>query len=76
MILDRLLVSNRKRFCMETVPKTLYESSYPVVIFNKNEVEKFFEGDYKLIEMIFLVCRRRYIFRMGRRNPDYMFLSV
>ena len=35
---------------METVPKTLYESSYPVVIFNKNEVEKFFEGDYKLIE--------------------------
>lgn len=50
VILDRLLVSNRKRFCMETVPKTLYESSYPVVIFNKNEVEKFFEGDYKLIE--------------------------
>ena len=39
VILDRLLVSNRKRFCMETVPKTLYESSYPVVIFNKNEVD-------------------------------------
>lgn len=50
IILDRLLVSDRKRFCMETVPETLYESSYPVVIFDKDEVEKFFEGDYKLIE--------------------------
>lgn len=50
VMLDRLLVSDRKRFCMETVPETLYASSYPVVIFDKNEVEKFFEGDYKLIE--------------------------
>lgn len=50
IILDRLLVSDRKRFCMETVPETLYASSYPVVIFDKDEVERFFEGDYKLIE--------------------------
>lgn len=50
VILDRLLVSDRKRFCMETVPEALYKSSYPVVIFGKNEVEKFFEDDYKLIE--------------------------
>ncbi len=50
VILDRLLVSDRKRFCMETVPGTLYEGSYPVVIFDENEVKKYFEGDYKLIE--------------------------
>lgn len=50
VILDRLLVSDRRRFCMETVPETLYLSSYPVVIFDRSEVEHFFEPDYKLIE--------------------------
>ncbi len=50
VILDRLLVSDRKRYCVETIPKTLYESSYPVVIFDQNEVERWFEHSYKLIE--------------------------
>lgn len=50
VILDRLLVSDRRRFCMETVPEILYLSSYPVVIFDRNEVEGFFGHDYKLIE--------------------------
>lgn len=50
VILDRLLTSDRRRFCMETVPEALYLSSYPVVIFDRNEVECFFKHDYKLIE--------------------------
>lgn len=50
VILDRLLVSDRIRFCMETVPEALYLSSYPVVIFDRSEAEGFFEYDYKLIE--------------------------
>lgn len=50
VILDRLMVSDRRRICVETVPKEIYLSSYPLVIFEKNEVITFFEDDYRLIE--------------------------
>lgn len=50
VILDRLLVSDRRRICVETVPEVLYSSSYPVVVFEKNEVLHFFGNDYRVIE--------------------------
>ncbi len=50
IILDRVLVSDRMRICIETVPESIYESSYSVVIFSEDEITNFFEPDYKLIE--------------------------
>lgn len=50
IILDRLLISDRTRICKETVPETIYESSYPLIIFSEEEIRSFFEPDYKLVE--------------------------
>lgn len=50
IVIDRFLVSDRKRICIETVPEEIYFSSYPVVIFSKDEVPNLFGGDYSLIE--------------------------
>lgn len=50
IILDRVLVSNRRRICKETIPETIYRSSYPVIIFSEDEMEDMFGSDYTLIE--------------------------
>lgn len=50
IILDRVLTSNRRRICKETVPEEIYQSSYPLIIFNKEEMDGIFGKDYKLIE--------------------------
>lgn len=50
VILDRLLVSDRRRICVETVPEEIYLSSYPLVIFNRDEVADFFGNAYRIIE--------------------------
>lgn len=50
VILDRLLVSDRRRICVETVPDEIYLGSYPLVIFNRDEVPDFFGDHYRIIE--------------------------
>lgn len=50
IILDRLLVSDRRRICKETVPEFIYKSSYPVMIYSEKEMENFWGPDYKLME--------------------------
>lgn len=51
IILDRLLVSGRRRICVETVPKAICESSYPATIFSEGEIAGFFSGGgYELVE--------------------------
>lgn len=50
IILDRILVSDRNRICKELVPKEIYESSYPVMIYSENELVDFWSPDYKMIE--------------------------
>lgn len=50
VILDRLLVSDRRRICVEMVPEEIYLSSYPLVIFDRYEVPDFFGDDYRIIE--------------------------
>lgn len=50
VVLDRLLVSDRRRICVETVPEIIYPGSYPVVIFDKGKIENLFGNDYCMIE--------------------------
>ncbi len=50
VILDRLLVSNRRRICVETVPEEIYLASYPLTIFDKDEVFGFLGEDYRVVE--------------------------
>ncbi len=50
VILDRLLVSNRRRICVETVPEEIYLASYPLTIFDKDEVSGFLGEDYRVVE--------------------------
>ena len=50
IIFDRVLVGDRGRICRETVPETIYKSSYPLRIFSEEEIRDFCEPVYKLIE--------------------------
>lgn len=50
VILDRLMVSDRRRICVETVPEEIYLSSYPLTIFGKDEVINFFGDDFRVVE--------------------------
>lgn len=50
IILDRVLIGKRNRICKETVPEEIYKSSYPVMIFEENEVLNFFGTAYGLVE--------------------------
>ena len=50
IIFDRVLVGDRGRICRETVPETIYKSSYPLRIFSEEEIRDFCEPEYKLIE--------------------------
>lgn len=50
IIIDRILVGNKKRICKQTVPETIYKSSYPVWIFTEEEIESFFSVDYTIVE--------------------------
>lgn len=51
IILDRLLIcSEGGRICRETVPKKIYKSSYPVMIFTENQIKSYFEPAYRMIE--------------------------
>lgn len=50
IIIDRILVGERVRICKQTVPKQIYDSSYPVMIFSEREIYAFFEDEYELRE--------------------------
>lgn len=50
VILDRVLVGEKKRICVETVPEEIYQSSYPVFIFDENEIAGWFGEGYQMIE--------------------------
>lgn len=50
VILDRILISDKRRICKELVPEQIYRSSYPVTIFDEGEIFRFFEPEYELIE--------------------------
>lgn len=50
IILDRLLVGDRRRICVETVPESIYESSYPAIIFGESEIADLFGRGYELVE--------------------------
>lgn len=50
IIIDRIMVGNKRRICKQTVPKSMYEASYPVRIFVEKEIEKFGGNDYVMIE--------------------------
>lgn len=50
IILDRILVSDKRRICRETVPEVIYKSSYPVMIYSENEILNFFGTEYEIIE--------------------------
>jgi putative methyltransferase (TIGR04325 family) len=52
IIVDRLVVSEREDFItIQTVPKTIYEASYPLWIFNENKFKEFFQASgYALLE--------------------------
>ncbi len=50
IILDRILIGEKHRICKETVPEAIYESSYPVMIFEESEILNFFGDGYILIE--------------------------
>lgn len=42
LILDRIAVSSRTRICKEIVSKEIYQSSYPMMIYTEDEIEKIF----------------------------------
>lgn len=50
IILDRVLVGDKGRICKETVPEEIYKSSYPVRIFDEEEILNLWGRDYKLVE--------------------------
>lgn len=50
IIIDRILVGNKKRICKQIVPETIYKSSYPVWIFLEEEIENFFGVDFTIVE--------------------------
>lgn len=50
IILDRILVGERKRICVENVPEEIYKSSYPVFIFDEKEILDWFGEEYEMIE--------------------------
>lgn len=74
VILDRLLVSDRRRICVETVPEEIYQSSYPLVIFDKNEVLSFFGDDYRVTENdVSSVCEEVYFVDGKAESRFYAF---
>lgn len=50
IIADRIMISDRQRICKQSVPKEIYQSSYPVRIFSREEMEELFGADYEVIE--------------------------
>lgn len=50
LILDRIAVSSRTRICKEIVSKEIYQSSYPMMIYTEDEIEKIFYPVYERIE--------------------------
>ncbi len=77
VILDRILVSDRKRICVETVPKEIYLSSYPLVIFDMNEMKDTFGEHYKVIENdISSVPERAYFMDGMAESRFYVFECI
>lgn len=77
IIIDRLMVSDRIRICMETVPEEIYKSSYPITVFSEAEVEKFFAPDYKMIEKDFSSVPEAAYFADGKAvSMYYVFKST
>jgi len=71
IILDRLLISDRMRICMETVPEAIYKSSYPVTIFTEERIRSYFEPKYHLIEKDISSVREEAWFKDGRMVSRY-----
>lgn len=71
IILDRIMVSDRVRICIETVPEQIYKSSYPLRIFSENQIEGFFKPDYKMIECDISSVPEASYFVDGRAESRY-----
>ena len=71
IIIDRIMIGNRKRICKQTVTKSMYEASYPVRIFVEEEIEKFWENDYKIIEKDVSSVPEVTYFPEGQANSQY-----
>lgn len=71
IILDRLLVSNRKRICKETVPEEIYKGSYPVRIFSDDEVREMFGKAYEIIERDVSSVPEKAYFPDGKAESRY-----
>lgn len=50
IIIDRILIGERMRICKQVVPKEIYDSNYPVMIFSEEEIYALFGNDYELRE--------------------------
>ena len=49
IILDKIIISNRKRIC-RVIPEGIYKSSYPEIIFEEEEILGLFKPDYVVTE--------------------------
>ena len=76
IILDRVLISDRTRICKETVPKKIYESSYPVIIFTEKEIIDFFTPEYKLVEKDIASVPENIYFDDGKANSHYYVFKI
>lgn len=77
VILDRLMVSDRRRICVETVPEEIYLSSYPLTIFGKEEVINFFGDAYRIIEDDVSSVDEEAYFEDGKAESRlYVFVNV
>lgn len=71
IILDRILVGGRTRICIEEVPKEIYKSSYPVMIYTENEIMEFFGREYELIEKDISSVPEEVYFEDGKADSRY-----
>lgn len=71
IILDRILVSDRRRICKEEVPEEIYKSSYPVMIYTEKEIMEFFGAEYKLIEKDISSVPEVAYFENGKADSRY-----
>lgn len=50
IILDRIMISAKQRICKQSIPKGIYQSSYPVRIFGEGEMRELFGENYEMID--------------------------
>ena len=76
IILDRILVSDRIRICTEEVPKEIYKSSYPVMIYTEDEIMRFFGDEYELIERDVSSVPEEVYFEDGKADSRYYVFRI